>query len=128
MSKNGMLAVSSSDDMTLKIWDLESGSELGRLRGHSDSLYSMALSDDSRRAVSVADDHTLKVWALETQAPIATFTCDAAASCCAFISDHEIIGGDYIGIVHFLSNRGRQEGIGPSGSRSLTNIVGKRYR
>jgi WD40 repeat protein len=68
-----------SDDMTLKIWDLESGRELGTLRGHSDSLYSVALSDDSRRAVSVADDHILKVWALETQSPIATFTCDAAA-------------------------------------------------
>jgi hypothetical protein len=26
--------------------------------------------------------------------------------CCAFNSDHEIIGGDYIGIVHFLSIEG----------------------
>jgi WD40 repeat protein len=56
-----------------------------------------------RRAVSASEDKTLKVWDLETGAVVATFTCDAAARCCAFAGDRRIVAGDESGRVHFLS-------------------------
>jgi hypothetical protein len=48
-------------------------------------------------------DKTLKVWELESGAPVATFTCDSAALCCAFIGNRKLIAGDALGRVHFLS-------------------------
>ena len=38
MTPDGQLAVSASDDNTLKVWDLESGRELRTLAGHSDAV------------------------------------------------------------------------------------------
>jgi WD40 repeat protein len=66
MSGDGRLAVSASLDETLKVWDLESGSELKTLRGHNGCVYSVAMSTDGRLAVSASQDTTLKVWNLET--------------------------------------------------------------
>ncbi len=37
MSGDGRLAVSASEDKTLKVWDVESGRELRTLAGHSDA-------------------------------------------------------------------------------------------
>ncbi|WP_315669508.1 hypothetical protein [Limnospira sp. PMC 1279.21] len=36
MAPDGKRAVSASDDNTLKLWDLERGTELATLTGHSD--------------------------------------------------------------------------------------------
>jgi GTPase SAR1 family protein len=49
----------------LKVWDLESGRELRTLEGHTEPVYSVALSSAGRRAVSASHDNTLKVWDLE---------------------------------------------------------------
>ena len=62
----------------------------------------MAVSADGRRAVSASLDTTLKVWDVETGALVTTFTCDAAAYCCAFNADDQFIAGDEGGHVHFL--------------------------
>jgi WD40 repeat protein len=66
LSADGRLAVSASNDMTLKLWDLETGQELRTLQGHSGRVNGVALSKDGRLAVSASDDDTLKVWDLET--------------------------------------------------------------
>jgi hypothetical protein len=41
------------------------------------------------------------LWDLETGGSIASFTCDAAALCCAFAGCHTIVAGDGAGQVHF---------------------------
>jgi WD40 repeat protein len=64
------------------------------LEGHSASVTGLALSGDGRRAVSASDDNTLKVWDVERGELLATFTCAAAAMCCAFINDCKMIAGD----------------------------------
>lgn len=66
VSGDGRLAVSASDDATLKVWDTETGRELRTLRGHATSVYRLALSEDGRIAVSASDDKTLKVWDVES--------------------------------------------------------------
>jgi WD40 repeat protein len=103
VSADGRRAVPASLDKTLKVWDLESGLELRTLAGHSAEVHGVAVSADGRRAVSASDDHTLKVWDLETGALMTTFTCDAAALCCAFADARRIVAGDEGGRVHFLS-------------------------
>jgi WD40 repeat protein len=103
VSVDGWRAVSASEDNTLKVWDLEKGRELRTLTGHSDGVNAVAVSADGLRAVSASRDRTLRVWNLETGALVATFTCDAVARCCAFVSARKIIAGDEAGRVHFLS-------------------------
>jgi len=66
VSPDGHRAVSASEDGTLKLWDLETGSELRTLAGHSVWVTGVAMSADGRRAVSASVDQTLKVWNLAT--------------------------------------------------------------
>jgi WD40 repeat protein len=103
MSGDGRLVVSASRDKTLKVWNLESGREPRTLEGHSAAVYGVAVSGDGRLAVSASADKTLMVWDLEAGAHVVTFTCDAAAVCCAISGDRRIVAGDETGRVHFLS-------------------------
>jgi WD40 repeat protein len=99
---DGRRAVSTSEDKTLKVWDMETGRELRTLTGYSDDVNGAAVSGDGQRATSASADQTLKVWDLETGTVIATFTCDSEALCCAFAGDRKIVAGDASGRVHFL--------------------------
>jgi WD40 repeat protein len=103
ISPDGRWAVSGSSDWTLKIWNLQAGCELRTLTGHSEEVKGVAVSMDGRWVVSASSDKTVKVWDLETGLSTATFTCDAAAECCGFVSTHEVIAGDDLGRVQFLS-------------------------
>ena len=102
LSADGRLVVSASHDHTLKLWELETARELRTLVGHKLGVNGVALSSDGRLAVSASGDDTLKVWEVPTGAVIATFACDAAADCCAFINNEKIIAGDAGGHLHFL--------------------------
>jgi WD40 repeat protein len=74
LSADGQLAVSASidhnlkfsDDETLKVWDVATGTKLHTLVGHSGGVSSVALSADGRLAVSASsDDNKLIVWDVE---------------------------------------------------------------
>ena len=62
LSPDGQRIVTGSNDLTLKLWDAESGQEQLTLKGHTDSINSVAFSPDGHRIVSGSDDHTLKLW------------------------------------------------------------------
>ena len=59
-------AVSTSDDNTLKVWELATGQCLHTLAGHESEVNSVVLTSDDNRAVSTSYDKTLKVWELAT--------------------------------------------------------------
>ncbi|MCT7953880.1 WD40 repeat domain-containing protein [Laspinema palackyanum] len=61
-----------SDEKILKLWDLETGTELATLSGHSSRVMAVAIAPDGKRAVSASDDKTLKLWDLETGTELAT--------------------------------------------------------
>ena len=46
----------------MRIWDARTGELLERLRGHKDSVYSVAFTPDARGLVSGSLDKTLKYW------------------------------------------------------------------
>ena len=49
---------------TLRLWNLESGSELRTFTGHSEMVRSIAIAADGRTALSGSADKTLKLWDL----------------------------------------------------------------
>ena len=72
LTPDGRVAVSASNDQTLKVWDLEKGEETATLRGHGGSVRAVALTPDGRVAVSASNDQTVKVWDLEKGEETAT--------------------------------------------------------
>jgi RNA polymerase sigma factor (sigma-70 family) len=61
-SPDGRRAISSSHDLTVRIWDVETGRELRRLSGHTDRIECAVFSPDGRQAVSCAWDGTIRLW------------------------------------------------------------------
>jgi small GTP-binding protein len=54
-----------SSNRALQVWDFETGRCLHTLEGHTQGLWSVALSTDNRRALSSSDDKTIRLWDLE---------------------------------------------------------------
>jgi hypothetical protein len=62
-SPDGKRIVSGSNDLTLRLWDGETGKPLGEpLRGHRSPVLSVAFSPDGKRIVSGSADNTLRLW------------------------------------------------------------------
>ncbi|CAO3439675.1 High-affinity carbon uptake protein Hat/HatR [Azospirillum argentinense] len=69
---DGRHALSASTDRTLRLWNLDTGTELAIMRGHSNKIQAVAVLLDGHRAVSGSDDKTVKLWDLDTGACLAT--------------------------------------------------------
>lgn len=103
ITPDGKQAVSGSDDTTLKLWDLATGSELATLRGHSSSVLAVAITPSGKQALSASLDETLKLWDLLTGRIVATFGGEVGFKSCAMKPDGvTVVAGDTSGGVHFL--------------------------
>ncbi|KAF5334355.1 hypothetical protein D9758_017487 [Tetrapyrgos nigripes] len=66
-SPNGRNVVSGSSDQTVRIWDTETGKQVGEpLQGHTDYVLSVAYSPDGKHVVSGSSDQTVRIWDTET--------------------------------------------------------------
>jgi len=54
--------VSGNSDGEVKIWNVEDGSLLNLLSGHTDGVNSVSCSPDGKRIVSGSDDKTVRIW------------------------------------------------------------------
>ncbi|MEM6252746.1 MAG: P-loop NTPase fold protein [Cyanobacteria bacterium P01_D01_bin.156] len=64
-SPDGQSIVSSSDDKTIRLWDLQ-GNPIGNpFQGHSRSVFSVTFSPDGKTIVSGSADHTIRLWDLQ---------------------------------------------------------------
>jgi len=63
--------ISGSSDHTIRIWDAETGALVrDPLKGHTDSVRSVAYSHDGQHIISGSDDSTIQIWDAETGAPV----------------------------------------------------------
>ncbi|NXP68084.1 CORO7 protein, partial [Chloropsis cyanopogon] len=56
------LLVSSSYDMTVRIWELSAGREALCLQGHTDQIFSMAWSPDGKKLATVSKDGRIRLY------------------------------------------------------------------
>ena len=61
VTPNGQLVVSSSDDNTVKVWDLETGSEVRTFSGHTERVLWVAVTLNGQQLVSDSDDNNVKI-------------------------------------------------------------------
>ncbi len=61
-SKDNRFIISSSDDRTIKIWDLENGKEAHTLKGHDKAVNSVVFSKNYQLIISGSTDKSIKIW------------------------------------------------------------------
>jgi WD40 repeat protein len=66
LSADGRLAVSASEDYTIKVWEIQTERELYTLTVRSDDINSVAVSSDGRLAISASYSNPLRVWEVST--------------------------------------------------------------
>jgi WD40 repeat protein len=67
VTPDGEFLISSSEDKTMKVWQLETGLCVQTLRGHSDRIKDLAIAPDGNHLISVSTDKTVKVWKAESK-------------------------------------------------------------
>ena len=69
-SSDGQTLLSGSVDGSIRLWNADSGAEIGRFEGHFGPVYSVAFSPDGVFAISGAGDRSLRAWNIDTGAEI----------------------------------------------------------
>ncbi|KAJ8594177.1 WD40 repeat-like protein [Rhizopogon salebrosus TDB-379] len=66
--KNHLRVISTSNDATVRIWDVETGNQVGSpLEGYGSANVGLAVSIDGRRIVSGAEDGKIIIWDADTK-------------------------------------------------------------
>jgi WD40 repeat protein len=61
-SPDGRCLVTSGEEYTVKIWDVQTGKELETLRGHTGDVCAVTISPDGRWLATGGEDTTIRIW------------------------------------------------------------------
>jgi WD40 repeat protein len=87
--------------MVVQCWDLASGGERRRLKGHADAINCVTLIHDGRRLASASADRTIRIWALDQHGSPSVCLeghTDEVTSV-VFVSSESLVSGSHDGTV-----------------------------
>jgi WD40 repeat protein/energy-coupling factor transporter ATP-binding protein EcfA2 len=90
-SPDGKTLASSSEDTTVKLWDLSSHKELATLTGHSGNIPAIVFSPDGTLLASGSLDKTVKLWDMASRSARATLSPAMPVRGVAFSPDSKLI-------------------------------------
>jgi WD40 repeat protein len=73
-SPDGRHAASGGRDLTVRLWDVQTGHQIQCLRGHRRRIYGVSFSPDGRRLLSGSGDHSVRLWDLATGTEVRRFS------------------------------------------------------
>jgi WD40 repeat protein len=88
---NGKYCLTGSLDNVIRIYDITSGQERYKLRGHENSVLSLQF--DKEKIVSASEDRTLKVWDARSLRCIYTLVGHKSAVTCLQFKDNILVSG-----------------------------------
>jgi WD40 repeat protein len=95
------LFASGSRNGDIRLWDVKTGDESARLRGHADRISALSVLPEGRLA-SGSWDRTIRLWDVKSCTEIARLETDAPILCLAALPPSGLVGGDQLGRVHWL--------------------------
>lgn len=75
-SNNGKWAISSSEDHTVRLWDIEEKCRESTLHGHSKKVVSLGFSPDGSKLISSSYDETIRIWDVKNRKSLKVFSID----------------------------------------------------
>jgi hypothetical protein len=100
-------AISVSADGSLQLWEVKSGAQIHKMRGHQAPVTEAAFVPDGSAIVSSSEDRSVRVWDVSTGTEIASFFADSPIATCTVACDPPvIIAGDKFGRTYFLRIEG----------------------
>jgi WD40 repeat protein len=109
---DGERAFTASNDRSIRIWSLETGEQLGELRGHRGPISHLALDATGERLLSGGVDDAALLWSLpEGRAVAALPGHSAGVSVLRFGSNGQLFTGSNEGLVRAFGEGGEPRGI-----------------
>ena len=103
---DGRTCATAGQGRVIRIWDLQSASQRFLLRGHTDTILALAVSQDPRRPwlLSCSHDRTARVWDCERGTLLSTFTADRSLRRAGVSPDGRtfVAGEGVSGLLHLL--------------------------
>ncbi|OMJ82299.1 hypothetical protein SteCoe_17012 [Stentor coeruleus] len=89
-------AFSGSCDKTIRIWDVQTRVEIGKLEGHTDAINSLALYNNDKYLISASWDTSIKIWDWKLRTEVKTLGNHISAIYSMSITEDEkyLITGD----------------------------------
>lgn len=84
-------------DHTIRVWDLETGTQIRVIHGHEQNVNAVALAPDGTRILSASKDSSIVVWDFATGAKVSTLLGhEGSVTCLKVLSDgeHAISGSE----------------------------------
>ncbi len=93
-------------DFDVRLWDVTSGRELRRLKGHRHWIHGLAFSPDDKSAASASLDATIRVWSVDDGIQQHRLPCGAPGWSVAFLPDDRLVAAATDVVMWHLSTGG----------------------
>jgi WD40 repeat protein len=95
-------------EMVVYVWDVATGKERCRLKGHTDAVTCVTVSADGQRVAAGAADRSIRIWRLDQQdsPPLSLTGHGARVTCLTFLPGDILLSGSDDGCLRLWSKHG----------------------